>query len=242
MAASDTGYLAHFLVAFEMESIFMSWKRNERQKNFIKIFMTFLKKWGRGRNKTSYYILPWTNRVTSGIWKGSGKSMGKAEYRLFSKLVTTFGCEEIGIQKIKKHFFCNICYILSRLMHITSLILHIYLETWRGAKLGIFTHFTFTHLPWCSQSMNSLLYVYSIQIPSWPQMWSHFFVLPPPKNFFCITPWWVFIFDLGISTKKGRVSTPAKSENLLEDQEKAGKIEIFWKKSGKSNGRKFLCM
>ena len=36
MAASDTGYLAHFLVAFEMESICMSWKLNEA-KIFIKV-------------------------------------------------------------------------------------------------------------------------------------------------------------------------------------------------------------
>ena len=58
MAATDAGYLAHFLVAFEMESICMSSKLNKRQKIFIKIFMMFLKKGGRGRNKTSYYILP----------------------------------------------------------------------------------------------------------------------------------------------------------------------------------------
>ena len=32
-------------------------------------------------------------------------------------------------------------------------------------KLGIFTHFTFTDLPRCSQSINSLIYVYSILIP-----------------------------------------------------------------------------
>ena len=57
MAASDTGYLAHFLVAFEMESICMSGKLNEA-KNFHKSFMTFLKKEGRVRNKMSYYILP----------------------------------------------------------------------------------------------------------------------------------------------------------------------------------------
>ena len=48
MAASDTGYLAHFLVALELESICMLWKLNERQKIFIRIFMTLLKKWGRG--------------------------------------------------------------------------------------------------------------------------------------------------------------------------------------------------
>ena len=42
MAASDTGYLAHFLVAFEMESICMLWKINESKHIFIKIFTTFL--------------------------------------------------------------------------------------------------------------------------------------------------------------------------------------------------------
>ena len=40
-----------------------------------------------------------------------------------------------------------------------------YLEPW-AAKLGIFIHFMFTNLPQCSQSINSLIYVYSIQIPS----------------------------------------------------------------------------
>ena len=49
MAASDTSYLAHFLAAFKMESICMSWKLNERQKIFIKIFMMFLTKRGRDR-------------------------------------------------------------------------------------------------------------------------------------------------------------------------------------------------
>ena len=39
----DTGYLVHFLIAFEKESIYISWKLNKRQKIFIKIFMTFLK-------------------------------------------------------------------------------------------------------------------------------------------------------------------------------------------------------
>ena len=43
MTTSDADYLAHFLVAFEKESICMSWKLNESQKIFIKIFMTFLK-------------------------------------------------------------------------------------------------------------------------------------------------------------------------------------------------------
>ena len=75
-------------------------------------------------------------------------------------------------------------------MHIKTVF--IYLKIWRRDKLGIFTHFTFTNLPRSSQSMNSLVYVYSTQIPSWSHSWSHFFVLLPPKKIFCITPWWVF--------------------------------------------------
>ena len=68
------------------------------------------------------------------------------------------------------------------------------------------------------------MYVYSTQIHSRPQTWSHFFVLPPPKKFFFIIPWWVFIFDLEISTNKARISTQSgKSGNLLEDQEKLEK-------------------
>ena len=45
MATSDTGYLAHFLVAFEMESICMSWKLIEAKK-FYKNFHDVLEKWG----------------------------------------------------------------------------------------------------------------------------------------------------------------------------------------------------
>ena len=48
-----------------VESICMSWKLNERQKNFIKTFMKFLKNGGRGRDRTSYYILPWTKQIAS---------------------------------------------------------------------------------------------------------------------------------------------------------------------------------
>ena len=117
--------------------------------------------------------------------------------------------------------------------HAHYFTVFIYLETWIGAKLGIFTHFTFINLPRCSQSMNSLIYAYFIQIPSWSQSRSHFFVLPTPKEVYCIIPWWVFVFDLGISTNKDRVSTQSrKSGNLLDDREK----------SGKSQGRKFLSM
>ena len=51
MPASDTGYLAHFLVAFKMESICMSWKLKERQKNFHKSFHDVCEKGGVGVEK-----------------------------------------------------------------------------------------------------------------------------------------------------------------------------------------------
>ena len=72
--------------------------------------------------------------------------------------------------------------------HAHYFTVFINLETWRGAKIGIFTHFIFTNLPWCIQSMNSLIYVYSLQIPRWSQTWSHFFVLLPPKKKFLYYP------------------------------------------------------
>ena len=50
--------------------------------------------------------------------------------------------------------------------HAYYFIVVIYFPTGRAAKLGIFTHFTFKNLPQCSQSINWLIYVYSIQIPS----------------------------------------------------------------------------
>ena len=69
-------------------------------------------------------------------------------------MATPFGQEEIGTQKIK-NIFRYMLYSLKAHAHYFTVF--IYLETWRGAKLGIFTHFTFTNLPWCSQSMNSLM-------------------------------------------------------------------------------------
>ena len=46
-------------------------------KNFLKNFHDFLEKEGWGRNKTSCYTLPWRNWITSGPWKGIGKTMGR---------------------------------------------------------------------------------------------------------------------------------------------------------------------
>ena len=69
-------------------------------------------------------------------------------------------------------------------------IVLIYLTTWTAVKLGIFTHITFTKLRRCSQSINSLIYVYSIQLlfmTAWSQLLSYFFVPSPPKKIFYIT-------------------------------------------------------
>ena len=73
----------------------------------------------------------------------------------------------------------------------------IYLATWRAAKLGTFTHFTSTNLSWCSQNINSLIYVYSVQIPScfFMSAWSVVIALlcttTPQKTFlyYPLHPW-----------------------------------------------------
>ena len=101
MAASDTGYLAHFLVAFKMESIWVSWKLNERQKKGvgieIKRHITYF------REQIELRVAP--KEEVEKPWVGPKTGC-------FFKLVTAFGQEEIGAQKIKKQFFSNICYIL----------------------------------------------------------------------------------------------------------------------------------
>ena len=126
--------------------------------------------------------------------------------------------------------------------HAHYFTVFIYLETWRGAKLGIYTHFTFTNSPWCSQSMNSLIYVYSMQIPRWSQMWSpHFFVPPPLKKFFVLPSDGSSFLSLEFPPTSAEFPLQG-SRNLLEDQEKSGKFDVFWEKSEKSKGRKFLSM
>ena len=81
-------------------------------------------------------------------------------------LVTAFGHKKIGTWKIKKLFCQDKFYSLKAYAHYFTIL--VYLAPWRAVKLGFFFffHFIFTNLPWCSQSINSLMYVYSIQIPS----------------------------------------------------------------------------
>ena len=80
--------------------------------------------------------------------------------------------------------------------HAHYFTVSIYLATWRAAELCIFTHFMFTNLPRCNNSLNSLIYIYILYtdpqlllISSWSQSWSYFFLLMPPKKKFFITSW-----------------------------------------------------
>ena len=99
-----------------------------------------------------------------------------------------------SVPKKLKNFFQDKFYPLKG--HADNFTVLIYLATWRAAKLGIFTYFMFTNLLRCSQSINPLLYVYSIQIP--PAFYECLIMiallrttaLPPPqkkKKKFCLT-------------------------------------------------------
>ena len=161
MAASDTGYLALFLVAFGKESICMLWKLNERQKIFIKIFMTFLKE---GRVEIKCHIIYFHEQIELQVApkKEAEKPRASPNTGCFSTPWLLLGARKLSPKKLKNNFFQYMLYSLKGHAHYFTVF--IYLETWRGPKLGIFIHFTFTNLPQCSESMNS--YVYSIQIPS----------------------------------------------------------------------------
>ena len=106
----------------------------------------------------------------------------------------TLGHKKIGAQKIKTFYFQDKFYSLKAHVHYFTVL--IYLPTSRAAKLLIVTHFTFTNLPWCSQSINSLIYVHSIQIPScflWVFDDSHdrtssYYRHPKKKNIFLYYP------------------------------------------------------
>ena len=92
-----------------------------------------------------------------------------------------------------KFFFQDKFYSLKAHAHYFTVL--IYLAAWRAVKLGIFTHFTFPNLTQCSQSINSLIYVYSIQVPGCllrvldhsHDCTSLYYIRP--RKFFCITPW-----------------------------------------------------
>ena len=60
-------------------------------------------------------------------------------------------------KNLKAIFFQDKFYSKAHPGYFTILI---YLATWRAAERGVFTHFSFVNLPQCSQSINSLMYVY----------------------------------------------------------------------------------
>ena len=98
----------------------------------------------------------------------------------------------------KNLFFQDKFYPLKSHAHYFTVLT--YLSTSRAAKLSIFIHFMFTNLPWCSKSINSLIYVYTMQIPScflWvlDQLWLHFSILPPPKKI-SVLPHLIYNFHL----------------------------------------------
>ena len=155
MNASDTGYLAHFLVAFEKESICMLWKLNERQKFFIKIFMTFLKG---GSVEIKRHIIYFHEQIELPVApkKEAEKPWASPNTGCFSTRWPLLGARKSSPKKLKNNFFQYMLYSLKA--HAHYLTVFIYLETWRGPKLGVFIHFTFENLPRCSQSMNSYVY------------------------------------------------------------------------------------
>ena len=63
-----------------------------------------------------------------------------------------------------------------------------------------------------------------------------------PKKFSVLTPDGSWFLTLEFPPTKAGFPLKGSQGKLLEDQEKSGKLDIFWKKSGKSKGRKFLSM
>ena len=156
----------------------------------------------------------------------------------FSSWWPLLGTTKLVPKKLKNNFF-PIFYSLKAHAHYFTILM--YLETWRGAKLGIFTHFTFTNIPWCNQSMNSLIYVYTLYTD--PQLITDMIALlctTGTQKSFLYYPliglrFWPWNFH-----QKRQGFHSREERELLEDQEKSGKFDIFWKKSGKSKERKFL--
>ena len=79
----------------------------------------------------------------------------------FSRRWPLLGVTKLASKNLKNDFFRDKLYSLKVHAHYFTVL--IYLAVWRAAKLGIFTHF---NSPRCSQSIDSQIYVYSIQIPS----------------------------------------------------------------------------
>ena len=81
----------------------------------------------------------------------------------FSRRWPLLGARKSAPKKLKNNSFQDKFYPLKARGHYFTVL--IYVATWWAAKLGIFTHSAFANLPRCSQTINSLIYVYSIQTP-----------------------------------------------------------------------------
>ena len=69
----------------------------------------------------------------------------------FSSQWPILGARKLTPKNLKTFFSQYMLYSLKADTHYFTVF--IYLRNWRGAKLGIFTHFTFTKLPRCSKSI-----------------------------------------------------------------------------------------
>ena len=138
----------------------------------------------------TYIIFPKFKNLTSQNFWITPYTLPGLSTGCFPRRWTLLSARKLVPKKLK-NIFSKIRYSHA---HAHYFIVFIYLATWRAAKLDIFTHFFFTNLPWCSQSMNSLICILYTDpqllfMSAWSQSWSHFFVLPPPKIILCIIPW-----------------------------------------------------
>ena len=134
--------------------------------------------------------------------------------------MTAFGREEIGTQKIKKQFFA------------------IYLETWRGAKLGIFTHFIFTNFPRCSQyELTNICILYTD-----PQLITLLRSTAAQKKFLYYPVIGLRFWTLNFHQQGQGFHSVREVREFARGSEKVRKFEIFWRKSGKVSEENFyLC-
>ena len=86
-------------------------------------------------------------------------------------------------KKLKNNFFQDKFYSLKAHAHYFTVLIS--LATWRAAKHNIFNHFMSINLPWCRQSINSLIRVSHSGGTGargvLPPILQFFSKIPPPK-------------------------------------------------------------
>ena len=106
----------------------------------------------------------WIHQVRIIHYNQKTKITNQPWYRMFSRCWPSVSRENRRPKSQKIFFFQDKFYSLKAQAHYFTVL--IYSANSRAAKLGIFTHFSFTNSPRCSQSINSLIYVFSMHIPS----------------------------------------------------------------------------